>query len=282
MQAAGQADARGAGSSAYMAHPFVALMRRYCVDYLACGNPDVCREIMEPDYVLHMGGHDLGPRDEVYVPAVVKQLQQFPGLGMTVNELICSGDRLAMRFSQHGASVRHGGRVAAWAGVGLYRWNGTRLTENYALEDYHSRRTQLAAGFCNPVEGPAPAPWDVLPVPADPAAEEAVDEWLASGSMHATAGVVFDDEWAGHPQLGLVDVDATVVDDLLSAGARVAFHVTQTGTYAGGLDGDGPGGSSLVGARVTMRSAGIVVVDEGRVTSGRVVRDRAGMLRSAA
>ena len=55
-------------------HPFVALMRRYVVDYLLCQNPDVCAQIMEPDYVLHMGGTELGPRDEVYVPAVVKQL----------------------------------------------------------------------------------------------------------------------------------------------------------------------------------------------------------------
>ena len=259
------------------AHPFVALMRRYCVNYLAAANPDVCREIMEPDYVLHMGGHDLGPRDEVYVPAVVRQLQQFPGLGMTVNDLICSGDRLAMRFSQHGASVRHDRRVAAWAGVGLYRWNGTRLTENYALEDYHARRAQLAAGFCNPVEGPAPAPWDVLPVPADPAAEAVVGDWLASGSVHATPGVECDDEWAGHPRLPLIDVGATVVDDVFSAGAKVAFHVTQTGTYTGGLD----GGRDLVGTAVTLRSAGIVAVDGGEVTSGRVVRDRAGMLRPA-
>ena len=74
-------------------------MRRYVVDYLLCQNPDVCAQIMEPDNVLHMGGTELGPRDEVYVPAVVKQLEQFPGLGMTVHELVLTEDRLAMRLA---------------------------------------------------------------------------------------------------------------------------------------------------------------------------------------
>lgn len=254
-------------------HPFVALMRRYVIDYLACGNPQVCREIMEPDYVLHMGGHDLGPRDEVYVPAVVRQLEQFPGLGMTVNDLICSGDRLALRFSQHGASMRHGRRAAAWGGVGLYRWNGTRLTENYALEDYYSRRAQLAAGVCHPVERPAPAPWDYLPVAPDTGAERVVHEWVTSGSVPGTAGVDCDDEWVSHDRQPLVEVTDTVVDDLFSAGADVAFHVTQTGTYLGGV-----GGDDRVGSPVTLRSAGIVAVDGTRVVGGRIIRDRSGLL----
>ena len=43
-------------------HLFVALMRRYVVDYLLCQNPAVCAQIMEPHYVLHMAGTELGPR----------------------------------------------------------------------------------------------------------------------------------------------------------------------------------------------------------------------------
>lgn len=256
-------------------HPFVGLMRKYVVDYLVCGNTEVCAQIMEPDYVLHMGGHDLGPRDDVYVPAVARQLEQFPGLGMTVNELMCTGDRLAIRFTQHGASMRHDRRTAAWGGVGLYHWNGTRLTSNWALEDYHARRRQLdAGGVCNRIESPAAAPWDELPIPGDIGAEHVVRMWLTAGSIHGTPAVHFDDEWTGQDPAALLDVTATVIDDLFAAGHRVAFHVTQNGTYSGGL-----GHDDLVGSPATLRSAGIVTVADDTIVSGRVIRDRAGLLR---
>ena len=70
------------------AAPFVSLIRRYVLDYLACGDTSVCDEIMHPDFLLYMGGHELGPRDDVYVPAVAKQMEQFPGLCMTANEVM--------------------------------------------------------------------------------------------------------------------------------------------------------------------------------------------------
>jgi predicted ester cyclase len=265
-------------------HPFVGLIRRYVLDYLACGNPEVCAEIMVPDYLLHMGGHELGPRDEVYVPAVARQMEQFPGLCMTANEVLCNGDRLALRFSQHGASRRHDNRTAAWSGIGLYFWDGRRLTGNWALEDYYARRRQLAEGSTNNLEPPAVAPWDEPAIPADPKAEEVVRRWLSAGSIHGTAGVTFDDEWDGHPCGPLIeisggtghgvdaDAEVTVIDDLFGAGDRVAFHVTQTGDYLGGA-----GKDDRIGTKATLRSAGIVQVSDGMVVSGRVVRDRSGM-----
>lgn len=253
-------------------HPFVGLIRRYVVDYLACGNPDVCAEIMDPEYLLYMGGHELGPRDTVYVPAVAKQMEQFPGLCMTANEVLCNGDRLALRFSQHGASRRHDGRTAAWAGIGLYFWDGRRLTSNWALEDYYARRRQLADGSTNTLEPPAVAPWDEVAVPADTEAEEAVRQWLFAGSIHGARGVEFDDEWDGHPCGPLIDVGDTVVDDLFGGGDRVAFHITQTGDYLGGA-----GKDDRIGTGATLRSAGIVHVIDGAVMSGRVVRDRSGL-----
>lgn len=254
-------------------HPFVAVMRRYVVDYLLCQNPDVCAQIMEPDYVLHMGGTDLGPRDSVYVPAVVRQLQQFPGLGMTVHEILVStDDRLAMRFSQHGASVRHDGRAASWGGIGLYRWNGTRLTSNYAIEDYESRRRQLSTGVALPVEAPAIAPWDAVAEEPSPSAEAAVRAWLLDGAQ-PTAGIAYDDEPVGASVL-LIDVESTVIDEIFTAGQRVAFHITQTGRYRGGLDLP----ESAVGAAATIYSVGVVSIDDGRL-SGRVIRERGAVLR---
>lgn len=98
------------------AEPFVALMRRYCIDYTARHDLSVCDEIMVPGYTLHMGTHHLAGRDEAYKPAAAAQFRQFPGLCLTVSEIICSGDR----FAGDGEAMLHlagvvrvdGGRVA--------------------------------------------------------------------------------------------------------------------------------------------------------------------------
>ena len=252
-------------------HPFVALMKLYVIDYLQCQNPAVCAQIMEPDYVLYMGGSNLGPRDKVYIPAVVRQLEQFPGLGMTVNEIMLNGDRLAMRFSQHGASVRHAGRQAAWSGIGLYRWNGAKLTSNFAIEDYYSRKQQLASGTSASVEFPAVAPWDARVQPSDTGAEAHIRAWLQAGMSFGGHQVRVDDE--GVEPNPLITVAATVVDDLFSAGNRVAFACTQTGSYLGGL------AKGSMGSPCTLYSVGVVEINADEIVSGRVIRERAGLER---
>src|SRR5687768_16647988 len=112
-------------------------MRTYCIDYTNAHNQTLYDEIMEPDYVLHMMGFTLEGRDEQYAPAVTRLYEEYPGLGLQVHEFLLNGDRLCMRFSEHGASLHHDGRLAAWRGIGLYKWNGTRLVENYVEQDYH-------------------------------------------------------------------------------------------------------------------------------------------------
>jgi predicted ester cyclase len=252
-------------------HPFVALMKRYVIDYLQCQNPAVCAQIMEPEYMLYMGGSNLGPRDEVYIPAVVRQLEMFPGLGMTVNEIILNGDRLAMRFSQHGASVRHDGRQAAWSGIGLYRWNGAKLTSNFAMEDYYARKQQLATGTSASVESPAVAPWDTRVQPSNAQAEAQICLWLQAGMNFNGHQVSVDDE--GLQPTKLVSVGDTVIDDVFSAGNRVAFACTQTGSYLGGLT------KGTQGLECTLYSVGLVEIDANGVVAGRVIRERAGLER---
>jgi hypothetical protein len=258
-------------------HPFVGVLRRYVVDYLLCQNASVCAEIMEPDYVLHMGGTDLGPRDSVYVPAVVRQLEQFPGLGMTVHEIVFTEDRLAMRFSQHGASMRHNGHQASWGGIGLYRWNGgTRLTSNYAIEDYWSRRRQLADGIAEPVESPAIAPWDAEPGTADLNAEADIIEWVRGGSRTAARDRVWFDDEPVAPTRSPLDVHTTVVDEVFSASGRVVFHVTQHGNYRGGLDAP----QSSIGREATLYSVGVAHRDNEGHLHGRVIRERVALIRA--
>jgi hypothetical protein len=257
--------------------PFVALMRRYVNDYTNRHDVSVCPEIMEPGYTLRMGPHEVTGRDELYIPASQKQFAQFPGLCLTVHEIVTNGDRLAMRFSEHGRSVKHDGRGAAWTGLGLYRWNGTKLVENFVEQDYLARRRQLASGVPADVEPPALAPWDTVALDPNPAAEAVVREWISSG---AGAGPVTLDD--GAPDI-LLDDASSQVDDLFSAGPHVAFRVTRTGTYVGGLGPDaGIDDATLAGAPGTLHLVGLVTVADGRVTGGRIVRDRLGLARSLA
>jgi hypothetical protein len=259
-----------------MMHPFLGLMRRYVVDYLQCQNPEVCAQIMSPDYVLHMGDTKLGPRDAVYVPAVVRQLQQFPGLGMTVNEIVFTEDRLAMRFTQHGASVRHDGRRASWGGIGLYQWNGHQLTSNYAIEDYYSRRVQLAGGPTELVESPAVAPWDEAPAVEDSSAVEDISDWIQGRTpLTAERSVMFDNEPAGNAS-ALIDVQSTRVDELFSAGPAVGFHITQHGLYRGGLEVP----DNVLGHEAVLFSVGLVRRLADGTIAGRVIRERVGLQRS--
>ena len=101
--------------------PFVALMRRYCIDYTNAHDQRVCEEIMHPDYVVHISQVDL-PRDTLYEAAVRAIFDRCPGLGLAVHELVTNGDRLAMRFSEHARFPdEEGGRFAAWGGIGVYK-----------------------------------------------------------------------------------------------------------------------------------------------------------------
>lgn len=269
--------------------PFVQLMRRYVVDYTNRHDTAVCAEIMEPNYTLCMGPHVVAGRDGAYIQAATAQFTQFPGLGLTVHEIVTDGERLAMRFSEHGASTRHGGAVASWRGIGLYRWNGRRLVTNHVEQDYLARRRQLATGASDAVDAPALAPWDTTAAPPDAAAEEAARAWIAAGLPGDR--VRFDDGTAG-PRLDSsagprldgsagpqVDGVAADVDVLFSAGDAVAFRVALRGRYGGGL---AEVDDRAVGADATLHLVGLVRVAADEVVSGHVVRDRLGLVRALA
>ncbi|GAC1330274.1 MAG: hypothetical protein NVSMB13_18270 [Mycobacteriales bacterium] len=254
--------------------PAVGLVRRWAVDWLNGQHPEVCETVLAPGYGLHIGGFWLGPREE-YVPATMVQLSRFPGLVLTTHQLVTDGERVAVSFSEHGASARLAGRAAVWTGVSLFRSDGTALTACFAEEDYYGRRRQFDTGRPDPVLPPAVAPWDAVAEPPDPAAESAVREWLGRPDLRAVP-VVCDDEHTGQPAQRLLEVSGCEVHELFSAGAWVAFHAVQSGSYLGGLDDL----DDAIGTATTLELAGLVQVVEGRVVAGRVVRDRLGTSRS--
>jgi hypothetical protein len=244
-------------------HPFVALMRRYCIDYTNSHDQSLYDEIMEPDYVVHIGGLVL-ERSTTYAKAVANLFSAAPGLGLVVHDLVLNGDRLSMYFSEHAAMPgRDGPSLACWRGIGLYKWNGTRLTENYVEQDYQALQDQLTGGEPHPLTPPHIDPWTTTrAIPADGAAEAVVRAWLERGDLADAGSVEIDDMRTGAGYEPVLDVESVAVNDLFSAGRSVPFHVTMNGRYRGGL---GAGFERHVGAPAALDVVGIARVDGGVV-----------------
>ena len=251
-----------------VANSALPLLRRWVVDYFNRHDAAACRQFVSPDYALHIGDVVFAGRDEQWLPAVDKQMRLFPGLGMTVHQTLAGADWAAAWFSEHGAS---NGRVACWSGVAIYRSDGARLTGCVAQEDYMTRQRQLKSGVADPVDPPAPAPWDTLALPRDEAAEAAVRRWLTGSWPSAGVGVRCDDEHITGAPLRF-EVAEVEIDALYSSGPDVAFHARQTGFYLGGF-----AGVADFRQPAALHANGILRVGDGRVESGRVIRDRAGL-----
>lgn len=251
------------------------LVRRWAMDWLNRHDPGVCADILEPDYFLRIGTTTLHTRED-YVAGTVGQLARFPGLVLTVHEVIGTDEQVAVRFTEHGASPRDGGAAAAWAGIALHRCTGTRLCATYAEEDYFSRRRQLRTNRCDPIEPPAPAPWDTPTAGPDTAAESVVRDWLARGLPVAGLDITVDDGWTGHPVPEVVETEETTVETLFSAGPAVAFHCVVSGRYRGNLE---AAFEDRIGDAVRLNVAGLVHVGDQGLDRGRLIRDRLGLVR---
>ena len=246
--------------------PIAALARRFTIDWLNLADPAVPPTIMTPAYRVHIGDTELDSLED-YSRATLGQLQQFPGLGLTVHELLTDGAELALVFTEHGSSRKHEGRAAAWRGVALFRIENGLLAENWTQEDYYSRRRQLADGVADPIPAPAPSPWTTAPQVANAEAEQVASEWLRRPRFES---VVIDD---GAP--AVIEPHGVEVARMFSAGRQVAIAATWTGRYAGGIDGaDDPGDDVRLGV------CGVLDVEGGTVTGGRIVTDRLGLRRA--
>ncbi len=198
--------------------PIVALMRRYCDEFVNARDPSMCARLMSDDYVLHLAGRQYVGRATGYEPAVVPLFAQFPDLTIAMHEMLTDGSRLATRFTLCGSSTRHGGNRAAWGGVALYTWNGERFSGVWVEEDHHLSRVQLRSGkFEPPVQQPGPEdPWAATAVPPAHGATEAATRWLRTG---------------GDVRLGA----EPHVDALLVSGDRFAFHTTSATVHVSGM-----------------------------------------------
>jgi predicted ester cyclase len=256
--------------------PALALMRRYVTDYINRHDFSVIREIMTDDYRLDTSGISIAGRDGPYRSAVAKQLDQFPGLVFTPHELFYQGDRLAIRFTEHGASNRHAGRRAAWPSIAIYSLRDGKFASCAIEQDYFSRRRQLVTGVPVMVDSPAIAPWDTASAERNLAAESVVAEWLHASAFLQDRVVQVDDSRATGNVERIVDEPRVDITLMVSGGDRVAFHAVQHGQLADDFASEV---SPVPGQPVSLYFSGLVLVKDGRVAGGNAIRDRWGLFR---
>ena len=257
--------------------PFVALMRRYCIDYTSAHDQSICDDIMSPEYRITISGRTMGMDD--YRGAVTAAFRRYPTLVLTVHELLLSGDRLAMRFSEHGAAADDPDHVAVWPGISLYRWDGDVLLECRVEQDFLTRDEQTADGRTAALEPGHPDPWATTrDVPVDATAEATVRAWLDTLASDPTAALTVPGiTLLGSDRPDLLVREAVVrIDDLFSAGGRVAAAVTVEGAYAGCL---ADLGDEYIGVRAELPLTLVADVDGGTLVGARIVRDRWGFVR---
>ncbi|MFV0463942.1 MAG: nuclear transport factor 2 family protein [Nostocoides sp.] len=246
-----------------------ARLRRYCFAYTASHDPTVCDDIMVEDYVLHMGEFDIRGRDANYKPAAEKQYRQFPGLGMSVHDLLVTPTRAALHFSEYGRSVLTG-TSAVWNGISLYHWDGDRLTDCRVEQDYFARRRQLESGTPNAILPPELDPWTAPVEVPDPKVEAVTREWLLDGGLARLALGSLDDEAVAQP--GRIQLDSPHADilDCFSGQDRAAFHARLTGTIATWVNGS----ADMIGAPAVVYYTGFTGVVDGEVIQARAISDR--------
>lgn len=257
--------------------PVARLLRGFAIDFLTAHNAAAAEWVMDPAYCLSIGGHLFDGRDSSYLPATLAQLEQFPGLCVTVHDVILSPDAMAMRFTEHGVSNRHAGRASSWGGITLFRTSDSRLRNGWAEEDYFARKRQLKTGVCDLILPPQQAPWDQPVRHPDPATELAVQRWLAAPGAVLTPPV--REICSEGPSFGqLIVPTGLTINTLFTAGNRAAFHVACAGTYAGGFDDIDP---ALTGRPATLLMAGMMALDEsGTVSDVQLSADRLGLHRA--
>ncbi len=253
--------------------PEARALRGFAVDFLTSHDLSAVDWVMDPAYRLSIGGHLFEGRDHSYLPATAAQLDQFPGLTVTVHDTILGEHGVAMRFTEHGASSRDDGRVAAWRGITLFQLCDGRLTHGWAEEDYFARKRQLKNGSPDAIAPPALAPWDQPVLAPDAGTEAAVRAWLPRILSGAGVEAVLVD---GPGFEALISPGPVRVSHLFTAGDRAAGHFEVHGRYLGGFDDIDP---ALVGTTMVLRLAAMVDVADGVVTRAQVSGDRLGLHR---
>src|ERR1700712_5518375 len=181
--------------------PIVRHLRRYCTEYVGRQNTDALDDLLEPDYVLSVGGDPLLGRD-AFKTAARGVFAQFPTIDVAMREIVTDGDRVAARFTERSSWTARPDRSAIWDVVVLFTWNGVRFTSCWVEQDFLGRREQLHRGVPRVVPLDGADPWAAAPAPLDGGAAEVAGAGRERGEPMPGEAVP------------LFDVDKTQIDEL--------------------------------------------------------------------
>src|ERR687885_1490429 len=81
----------------------IALVRRYVEEFVDRSNFDISDEIFAPNFVRYDAGPDRVSRVEDLKHFFAMLHAGFPGFQSTIEDLLSEGDKVALRFTFHGA-----------------------------------------------------------------------------------------------------------------------------------------------------------------------------------
>jgi steroid delta-isomerase-like uncharacterized protein len=120
-----------------------ALVRRHIEDGFNRGDWTVCQATLADDYTAFYGANgkaNVG-RDE-YVKACRFLRNSFPGVNITIEDLVVEGDKVVMRYTERGTltgraflGIEPEGQAYAKPGTTVYRAVDGRLAESWGVED---------------------------------------------------------------------------------------------------------------------------------------------------
>jgi steroid delta-isomerase-like uncharacterized protein len=131
------------------------LVHRFFTEAINGHDLDLFDELCSPDYVWH-GGSDPGAIGDVhgivrFKEAVATFFTAFPDLEATILDTVATEDKVCVRFVERGThrgtfvGVEATGRPVEFHGMGIYRVEDGRLTEEWFVDDSRAIFEQIGA-----------------------------------------------------------------------------------------------------------------------------------------
>jgi predicted ester cyclase len=126
-----------------------AIVLRLIEEVMSNGHLAVADELVDPNFVLHLPGSQEPLRGTEGLKRVAESLRAgFPDLRMSVEDVICEGDKVAVRVKQEGTHtvfIRPTGRKVNVAAIAIFRIVEGKIVEEWLSSDRLGLLQQIGA-----------------------------------------------------------------------------------------------------------------------------------------
>ena len=128
-----------------------ALVRRYVEEFVDRSNFDFSDEMFAPNFVRYDAGPDQVSRVEDLKHFFGMLHSGFPGFRSTIEELLCEGDKVTLRFTFRGThqgefmGIAPTGKEVTMSGIDILRIADGKIVEMWNQEDVLGMMRQLGA-----------------------------------------------------------------------------------------------------------------------------------------